>query len=708
MINSYPKSSNYPVVFKQWSRKSYAVFNSLSRIIKIGVIGASYTLLVFTAKANPDKDSIPISLNYELEEVEVTASSDPLIYDNTARTIVQVTSEQIRQLPSQGLNDILEHSSNIDIRQRGPFGIQADANIRGGTFDQVSIFINSINITDPQTGHFSLNIPLDPKIIDRIEVLYGPAARIYGPNAHTGVIHIITKKSFNNFISMGQEGGSFGYTNTSMQAGVNYAETSHLVSASRSYSQGYMANTDFINSYLFLSNKFRFSNSIFEIISAYNQKEFGSSTFYSINFPYQFEDNRSILEAITYQYNKNIFSLKSSLSFRQHRDRFELFREGDGYYKHVDSIWINPVIQDTVSWYTNHNYHVTNTENAKISLGLKSAYGNFSIGGEIRNEQILSTILGLPLGKPFRIKQMDNTLFTNQYKRTTANLYADYQYANSFIEISTGFLISYVSDFKKPEFFPGIDLAYKFLPNHNIVFSYNKSLRIPTFTDLFYKAGDTFGNVELKPEELHSFEAGIQSAFKSFKLTLTGFSNYTNNAIDWIYDSTVNTFNASNLLTLNTKGIELVSDLYFHKTILNPLLSELHITYQYLHLDLDTEYTNTYEYKYQLDQLKHKISFTGLSQISLFTLGLSAIYQDRYGSYIYKDKNGLIQQRKYTPFWLLNIKLSFQKEVYSMFMEINNVFDISYRDVGSIEQPGRWIRAGFHIRLESPSKNKSL
>ena len=93
--------------------------------------------------------------------------------------------------PVHDLQDLLKFASAVDVRQRGNNGVQADISIRGSSFDQVLILLNGIQLNDPQTGHHNLNLPVSYDI-DRIEILEGPSARLYGPNAFAGAINIIT------------------------------------------------------------------------------------------------------------------------------------------------------------------------------------------------------------------------------------------------------------------------------------------------------------------------------------------------------------------------------------------------------------------------------------------------------------------------------------------------------------------------------------
>src|SRR5690606_984295 len=100
-----------------------------------------------------------------------------------------IGQEQIRAFSGKSVSELLSYAAGVDVRQRGPEGVQADISIDGGIFDQTLVLINGVKISDPQTGHHIMNLPLSLSAIDHIEILRGAAARVYGINALAGAIN---------------------------------------------------------------------------------------------------------------------------------------------------------------------------------------------------------------------------------------------------------------------------------------------------------------------------------------------------------------------------------------------------------------------------------------------------------------------------------------------------------------------------------------
>ena len=146
---------------------------------------------VFSVSAENGQDNHPV----RLDSVSVTGSRVPVALGKSARIVTLMDSTTLASLPVQSVNELLKYVAGIDVRQRGDLGAQTDISMRGGTSDQIAVFLNGLNICDPQTGHNAVDFPVDVHDIDRIEVLSGPAGVAYGSSSLTGAINIVTKKA---------------------------------------------------------------------------------------------------------------------------------------------------------------------------------------------------------------------------------------------------------------------------------------------------------------------------------------------------------------------------------------------------------------------------------------------------------------------------------------------------------------------------------
>ena len=186
------------LVFRQFGNKGYSLFACLGREVVCSVLSVA-TLTYASAESvstNPvvtDSAAMTTAREMVLEEVSVTGSRAPLTKSQAARMVTVLDRADIAQAPVQSINDLLKYAIGVDVRQRGPIGAQTDISIRGGTSEQIILLLNGINICDPQTGHNAMDLPVDLSDIVRIEVLEGPAGRIYGSSSLVGAINIVTR-----------------------------------------------------------------------------------------------------------------------------------------------------------------------------------------------------------------------------------------------------------------------------------------------------------------------------------------------------------------------------------------------------------------------------------------------------------------------------------------------------------------------------------
>jgi len=662
------------LVFNKWANKGYSLFSTIRKEVVISVLAISYFVSVPVTSVASDRDTSEVKMEYEIDEIEVSASRAPAVYSEIVRVLTVIEADEIEQAPVASLEELLEYVAGADIRQRGAQGVQADVSIRGGTFDQTIILLNGINITDPQTGHHNLNIPVNLSQIERIEVLEGPAARVYGPSAFSGAVNIITKQPENSKIGLKLEGGSHRFFNSNLSGSLQAGKWNHLLAASRKRSDGYIGNTDFKISNLFYSARLETEKGNFSFQTGTSGKAFGANSFYTPKFPNQFEETGTVFISAKWESNVR-FHLTPAVFWRRHSDTFMLFRE-------------NPP-----SWYSGHNYHLTNIYGANLNSWFRWAGGKTAFGAEYRSENIFSNVLGENMTEDKKVPGED-ALFTKSKSRSTISFFADHTiYLNRF-SASAGMMANYISDRENNiNIFPGIDIGYEILPSLKLVSSFNTSMRMPTFTDLYYSGPTNIGNSDLKPEKSLTVEGGIKLNRNFVRGHIVLFHRNGKDMIDWVKQDADELWQAKNLTQINSSGVE--ARLQIHPAMKWGSGWPEVFSLDYFYNNQEKESAGFIS-NYVLDNLKHKFTGSVTQKIGgNFFVNLRGTYQDREGTFTQFENKQPAGETEYPSFWLFDGKVTYQSTNLELNVSANNIFDRQYFDLGNIVQPGRWLKAGI-------------
>ncbi len=675
---NFKQSAQSILTFKKWRRKSYSLFLVLKQTVKISVLSVAYFVSTPSISMACEQDTTEVKMQINLDEIEVSAQRSPALYSQVARIISVIGSKEIEAAPAQSIQELLEYVAGVDVRQRGAEGVQADISIRGGTFDQTLILLNGINITDPQTGHHNLNLPISLSQVERIEVLEGPAARVYGPNAFSGAINFVTKQSGEKNIKLSFGGGSFGYFDASLSGSFKTGELNHSIAVNRKSSKGYIDNTDFVISNIFYSNQINGEKGRFSFQVGAAEKGFGANSFYTPKYPNQYEETKTLFTSVKWESNSKLH-LTPAIYWRRHQDRFELFRD-------------NPA-----SWYKNHNYHLTNVYGANLNSWVQGKLGKTAFGIEFRSENILSNVLGEDLDSPQKVP-CEDAVFTKSASRNIVSVFLEHAvYYNKWI-LTAGLMSNYISESNLGiNVFPGVDISCNIIPELKIFTSFNTSLRMPTFTDLYYSGPTNIGNPNLKPEKSVTFEGG----FKLSKNFINGhaviFYRHEKDIIDWVKMEGDEVWQPQNLTLLNSLGTEIQLQYNLRKQFGKPFPNKLIFSYFYNNLQKDNF---DFVSNYVLDNLKHK--FVGSINQSLtknISIDLKILFQNREGTYTEFVDYKWGSEVDYKPFWIFDAKVNYNFIGLNIFVSVKNIFDLNYYDIGNVVQPGRWIKAGISYQF---------
>ena len=691
MYNKKVKS----VKWKRFSNAPFATFQSIHREVEIGVLTVamlSSVSLKASAMGNglivrggniDDGGASEDSLVVGLEDVEVLATRVPLTQMQAPRQVTVLQAVDIAAAAVQSINDLLEYAVGVDVRQRGEFGVQSDISIRGGTFDQITLLLNGVNISSPHTGHLTADFPVTVQDIERIEVLEGPSARVFGTSAFSGVINIVTKEAAKTGGEVHLHGGSYGLAGAEGRLGVmnsfSSSESKHVArnklensfSGGYSRSDGATPNSDFSTARGFYQGSYSKNEMKLSLQFGYSYKQYGANTFYGAASTDQWESNERYLGAVSFadRFGEKVH-FTASLNWN---------RWFDHYQWHKD----NPA---------GENYHKVDAAGGTVNVWLDSRLGQTSIGVEARYEGIYSTKLGekMPEDKWHDTQGVDGTSDVKyKYKADRWN-YSAFIEHNVLLRdwtISFGVLLNRNTALdRKWRAYPGIDVSYRPNSNWRVFASWNMALRMPTFTDLYYSGTDIVGTKDLKPEKTNDASLGARFRKSGWKAETSVFYSHKTDMIDWVIyadEPDQKTFRSGNFI-LDNVGVELSGE--FRPQELIPTFPLRKISVQYAYINEDISYKRPIlKSKYAMEYLRHKIVINADTRIwRKLSLSLSWRWQDMVG-----EGN--------SPYALLDGKIYWTSKHWCAYVDCSNILNKTYYDYSYIPQPGRWGKLGLKI-----------
>jgi len=586
----------------------------------------------------------------ELTEIIIKENRLQIPFNRTSRNISIIGRKEIETTPARSLQEVLSFTPGVDVRQRGVSGVQANIGIRGGNSEQTLMLINGIKLTDPQTGNHMMNIPVPLQAIQRIEVLKGPASRIYGQNAYAGAINVITTLPDTKSLNFQGYGGDFGMRGASLVTSLPIGEYRQTISASHDASDGHWYNSDFKVSNLFYEGGFNINpDNEIKVMAAMSDRTFGANGFYTNSFPDQWESVQTYLSSISHTFDRNNLYLQTRAYWRRNVDEFRLRRFEPEFFT---------------------NNHVTDVFALELNGTYTSGAGATGFGIEGRSEEIDSNNLG-------------------NRSRQFLGLFAEHR-----LEFGDGFdfragIYSNFYDEYGWRHFPGAELGYQISNNSRLYTNYGASYRIPSFNELYYEDPSNVSNPELEPEQAQNFEIGYRFTKNGFRFETNYFYRYTQNLIDWTRAPSEvmpnpNRWQPRNISQVTFHGIE--TGFIYAMNVGSELLKLKEISFSYNYIDASLTQAEGLESRFALNSLRHQVIGGIQTEIVQRTeLTVKARYLERMAL---------------DPYFLLDARVDFNRlKTLGFFAEASNITNTEYIEAGFVQMPGRWFRAGISVNL---------
>lgn len=624
----------------------------------------------------------------KLEAVQVTATRIPDVLPRIGRHLQVIDSLQLHGQARPGVSEVLRMASLIDVRERGPFDVQTDLGIRGGTFDQALVLLDGVPLSDPQSGHHAMDLPLSSELLERVEVLYGGASRTFGAGAFSGAINLITRTPQDHRGSFTLQGGQYGSYRTAITQDLLLGTTGLRIGAQYGHSDGYVTNSDFDQTGGQAEAAHAFGKVKVRAQAGYTHKRFGAQNFYSSVFPDQQEVTGTGFAAVGASSSGAHWNWNAKAYLRQHDDLFELFREDENHYRYTNGYFIRNGT-DTARlpptlFYTFHNRHRTRVCGVIANAARKWKGGTTAIGLHARDEHILSNVLGKPLNAPVRAAGA-REMFTHSDGRQNLALHTDHRYEHGRWTLDGGVLLNLNSTFA-PEWAPGLDAVYRWEKGHSTYASLGRAFRFPTWTDLYYDRGGAIGSADLQPEHADQVELGHRILGRAWSVKVAAWRRQGHDLIDWVQRPGETTVHAANLTEVDLNGVEVEAGLRAGK-------GRGALLYAYQWAD---QHPFNFASLYVLDHLTHNAVFWWNQALPKgFSVQANLTWKQRHGTYARFSDGQLVD---YPAPLRIDLKVEWTHRAITLFASAYNLLDAEQMDRGNIALPGRWISGGLQAR----------
>lgn len=589
------------------------------------IFGLFFPLVVFC--------QIQDSVDLQYDEITISANRIELPFNENSRTINIISKNDIKGLNPSSVNELLQVVAGVDVRQRGVGGVQADVSIRGGTFEQTLVLINGVKMIDPQTGHHLLNLPVNINSIERVEILKGPSARIYGVNAFTGVINIVTKTSKSTDVQLGFEYGE----NELLKADINLSlpinNYQQTIGLSHNSSDGYRYNSDYQINNIFYHSKLALQNGSLSFMGGHIDNKFGASQFYgNETFTEQYEEVHTTFGALTYESTVLGWQISPQLNWRRNNDNWQFNRANPEFFQ---------------------NFHTSNVYNGALNLSKAFTNSILGVGVEYLHADLNSSNLSDHERSQISVHVENRLLFFDEK-----------------LDVTPGFMLMNVTEFGT-EIFPGLDIGYA-VNNHFKVFgNIGWTTRIPTFTDLYYEDAGNVGNAFLQEENALTTELGFKFHKDNIHLQTSIFRREAKDQIDWFKLNESDKWMPDNFSNANYTGIELNVEARFTQFALR-------MGYSYLNAELGQN--NFLFSRNQLENLRHQVILN--PRVNLGSFRLNAVFK-------FNDRVSL------DDYYTVDLHVNYKVKQFMLFIKGNNITGQIYRESNLVEMPQRWMSSGL-------------
>ncbi|MCG7547158.1 TonB-dependent receptor [Pseudoalteromonas sp. Of7M-16] len=437
--------------------------------------------------------SFHTSASQEIERITVTANKIEQSQKDVLAAVSVIDRADIERSGARDLATILSQQAGIQINANGSFGHTTTIALRGGSSDHTLVLIDGVRVGSATLGYKSIEkIPLQS--VERVEIVKGSRAAIYGSDAMAGVINIITRRAEHttadvtvgsNSYRNGQVATSYTYEDLTILANLGHEETDNF-----DVLQGTQPDSDgHDNTSLGLKAEYQIAPDS-KLFAAFQGSE--GDTFY--DNPFGSQNDTAYLD----EYDNQVLSLGFETQLGQTSHAFTVTKSQDESVSVDESKRQKTITKRTIF---NYDGHIDVQENLVV------------LGGVSASEDDVSA----------------STLVYEQSTRDTLGVFVGsvYEYDQALVEAT----VRYDDDDQfGSEVTHSVALGYKVHRDATFRFAHNTGYKAPTFNDLYYPGS---GNPALLPEESDNFELGLKASLADTTVDFAVYRTDYTNKIAW-------------------------------------------------------------------------------------------------------------------------------------------------------------------------------
>jgi vitamin B12 transporter len=643
---------------------------------------------VLPLAAQAQQLATPADSARSLREVTVYATRLGQLAGQTGRYVTVVPGASISRYPVTSLDDLLRFLPALEVQSRGSFGAQADITLRGSTFNQVLLLLDGMRLNDPLTGHFAGYLPITPAEIEQIEIVRGPGAALYGPDAVGGFINIVTKTFAATHRPDGTElagtfmAGEYGLKSTNagfygQDKGLRLAGGILNNTASgqlRDAPSNALRNDVKLNTYS-LSGAYQITEKFSAAARAsFDRRDFNAQYFYTTNAGDQARETASrdwYQGQLRYEWND--------------RSRTELQIVGTAS---TDLYVYTPT--SVPSDHLMHYLNVQGQHQVQFSPKVRA-----TLGGQVDRRAIQSNDRGNHdtwHAGAFAVAVVAPTPGLN----LTGALRLDHDQAYG------------------TELVPQLNASQQLGDKLTVRGAVGRAIRAADFTERYTSnvrpgivpTGFNVGNPGLQAEHTINYEAGFDfQPWQALTLRSTYFNRYGRNLIDYVNQSGTQVIEATgftnlnpnatyrfaqNLFAVTTQGIE--TEVATRAQLTPGLRLDGTVGYTWVHLNTEGNVAS----QYLSNVARHLLTGTVSLTHKRFTATLSGLYKKR------DAQAAATISRELTPSYAVfnaRLDLALLPDRVWLTGQVQNLFNAKYSDLLGAQMPTRWLMGGVRVAL---------